>query len=69
MKPSLIKSALALAVMAFVVAACSGGSGPKGIATLGSDFLRAFNQGPNDTPLDASALKLTLTPTIEPFDP
>ena len=41
----------------------------QGIDSLGSDFVRAFNQDPNDTPLDASDLSLTLTPTIEPFDP
>ena len=41
----------------------------NGIDTLGPDFVRAFNQNPNDEPLDASELKLRLTPEREPFNP
>ena len=41
----------------------------KDIETLGDDFVQAFNQDPNDEPLDASERDLTLNPTIEPFNP
>lgn len=41
----------------------------QGIDSLGSGFVEAFEQGPNDTPVDASEVELTLTPGIEPFDP
>jgi hypothetical protein len=59
-----------LVVGALALAACDDdGSTAQGIDTLGDDFVRAFNQDPNDEPLDASELTLTLTPTIEPFDP
>jgi hypothetical protein len=55
---------------AIALAACDDDdSTSQGIETLGDDFVRAFNQDPNDEPLDASELTLTLTPTIEPFDP
>ena len=46
-----------------------GGGTPQGIDTLGTDFTRAFNLGPNDQPLDSSTLSLVATPLIEPFDP
>jgi len=58
-----------------VLAGCndSGGGGgvpaKKGIATLGADFVKAFNQAPNAEPFDAQDIKLTQTPGIEPFDP
>jgi hypothetical protein len=53
---------------AFVVA-CDNNSANSGINSLGSDFVRAFNQDPNDEPLDASELTLAMTPTREPFNP
>jgi len=57
-----------------VLAGCNesgGGDVPakKGIATLGADFVKAFNQAPNAEPFDAQDIKLTQTPGIEPFDP
>ena len=64
-----------LLLVAFGLAACddSGdgddGGTPEGIETLGDDFQRAFNQSPNDEPLDASTLTIPSTPRIEPFDP
>lgn len=65
-----IARGLAVLVLLGGLAACgSSASVRTGIQTLGADFVRAFNQSRNDVPLDASALKLTLTPTIEPFDP
>jgi hypothetical protein len=66
-----LKSA-ALALSLLAVAACDGGGGGgsvSGIASLGADFVRAFNQNPNDTPLDAQAVSLTLTPQATPFNP
>lgn len=41
----------------------------QGIASLGTDFVRAFQQERNAEPFDASELTLTLTPTREPFNP
>ena len=63
-----------LVVAALGLSACDdngndGGSSADGIDTLGGDFVQAFNQDPNDEPLDASDLDLTLTPSVEPFDP
>jgi hypothetical protein len=64
------RAAVLLVVGALALAACDDDdSMAQGIETLGDDFERAFNQDPNDEPLDASELTLTLTPTIEPFDP
>jgi hypothetical protein len=61
-----------LVVGALALAACDDDdSTAQGIETLGDDFVRAFNQDPNERtgPLDANDVDLTLTPTIEPFDP
>lgn len=66
------RAALLLAAGALALAACDdndNGGSAQGIQTLGDDFVRAFAQDLNDEPLDASALQLTLTPEIEPFDP
>ena len=55
-----------------VLVACdnaSGGQVTGGIASLGSDFLAAFNQGPNDTPIPLTDVTLPQTPMIEPFNP
>lgn len=59
-----------------ILSGCNGSDGggggvpaKMGIATLGADFVKAFNQAPNDEPFDAQAIKLTQTPRIEPFDP
>ena len=41
----------------------------QGIASLGSDFVRAFNQSPNDTPIPLDDVNLVLTQDIEPFNP
>lgn len=41
----------------------------RGIATLGKDFVRMFNKDRNSEPVDAQSVKMTLTPTIEPFNP
>lgn len=64
---------LGLVTMAFL-AGCNGSDGggvpvKKGIATLGADFVKAFNQDRNDEPFDAQDIKLKQTPKIEPFDP
>ena len=70
LRPS--RAAVLLVAGALLLAACDddgNGTMSKGIDTLGDDFVRAFSQDRNDVPLDASALTLTLTPGIEPFDP
>ena len=64
-----IKLTLILTSLTGALVACGGGGGTSGIASLGSDFVRAFSQAPNDTPLDPTQLALVLTPTVEPFDP
>jgi hypothetical protein len=66
---SLSQISLVVAISAGLVACGSKGGGQKGIRSLGPDFVRAFNQGPNAEPFDASELRLTRTPKIEPFDP
>lgn len=64
------RAAVLLVAGALALAACDDDSSTaEGIETLGDDFVRAFRQDPNDQPLDASELDLTLTPAIEPFDP
>jgi hypothetical protein len=69
-EPRQIARGLAVVLLLGGLAACgSSASVRTGIQTLGADFVRAFNQSRNDMPLDASALNLTLTPAIEPFDP
>lgn len=50
------------------VAACDSSS-PRGIATLGKGFVRVFYMDRNAEPVDAQSVKMTLTPTIEPFNP
>lgn len=44
-----------------------GGGGLTGIETLGEDFVRVFNQDPNDEPIPIDEITLTKTPSIEPF--
>ena len=59
-----------LAMVALV--ACdnaTGGQVSQGITSLGSDFVRAFNQNPNDTPIPLDNVTLIQTPSIEPFNP
>lgn len=50
------------------VAACDT-KAKEGIASLGTDFVRMFNMDRNAEPVDAQDVEMTLTPTIEPFDP
>ncbi len=68
----------ALGLTLLAVAACDGGGGGGGgdgdgsqscIASFGADFVKAFNQSPNDTPLDAQDVSLTLTPKATPCNP
>ncbi|MEO0911778.1 MAG: hypothetical protein AAFY59_02135 [Pseudomonadota bacterium] len=66
---SLLRPIPLLFAAAALVAACDGDGPLSGINTLGQDFVRAFNQGPNDTPLDTDALTLRLTPRVTPFNP
>ena len=67
---SLIRNAgFGLLAMAALVACDSATGGKMGIASLGSDFVRAFNQNPNDTPIPLDDVTLVLTPTVEPFNP
>lgn len=47
----------------------TGGQLGKGITSLGSDFVRAFNQDRNDTPISLENVTLLQTPEIEPFNP
>ncbi|SLN13250.1 hypothetical protein ROJ8625_00390 [Roseivivax jejudonensis] len=62
---------------ALVMAACdeSGGGNDddddtaQGIDTLGDGFVAAFNADPNDDPVDAQDVSLTLTPGAQPFNP
>ncbi len=62
---------LSFLMLGFVLlAACdSNNTVGRGIASLGADFSKAFNQDRNDTPFDADEISLKATPTIEPFNP
>lgn len=62
------RSIWALGFLTLIVA-CSSSNPITGIATLGNGFVNAFNQGPNDTPVDPDTITLSLTPNVEPFDP
>ena len=66
MKTRLTLSLLLIGVIG--VAACDRAS-PKGINTLGKDFVRMFNKDRNSEPVDAQSVRMTLTPLIEPFNP
>lgn len=64
----MFKTLTCISVALVVLAACDRPN--RGIQTLGSDFVKAFRQAPNDTTiLDPSKLRLVLTPRIEPFNP
>ncbi len=71
MRLSKVMFGLALGGLGLLLAACDddNGSDRSGIESLGSDFVNAFQADPNSTPVDAQDVDLTLTPTIEPFDP
>lgn len=64
----MLKSLTLISTLLFV-AACDSSNPLRGIASLGPDFVRSFNQAPTDVPLDASALQLAMTPMAEPFNP
>lgn len=57
-----------LLVAAVGVSACDN-NGPRGINSLGKDFVRMFKMDRNDEPVDAQSVKMRLTPYIEPFNP
>ncbi len=61
------KLILSAAVLLFV-AACGGGGG-KGIASLGSGFVKAFNAPSFSEPVDPDNISLTVDPTADPFNP
>lgn len=66
----MLKNISILAVCAAVLVACGGGGGVvNGLAQLGGDFNRAFQQNPNDTPISLENIALALTPEREPFNP
>jgi predicted small secreted protein len=71
-KADIMKTHLSLSLLligAIGVAACDNNTTPKGINTLGKAFVRMFNQDRNSEPVDAQSVPMTLTPTIEPFNP
>ena len=70
---------VALLASGLLLAACDGDGGgggggdgggdPQGIASLGQDFVNAFNLAATDEPVDAQSVDLVLTPMAEPFNP
>lgn len=65
---------IAVLSAAVLVAACdSSDSGDddsaSGIKTLGDAFVAMFNADPNDEPVDAQSVNLTVDPTADPFNP
>ncbi len=71
MQLSRAKLGLALGGFGLLLAACDGDSGSNrsGIDSLGSEFVNAFRADANAVPVDAEDVSMTLSPTIEPFDP
>ena len=72
MRISRLRLGLGLVGLAVLVAACDDDGSTadsRGISSLGDDFGEAFAADPNSDPVDAQDVNLTLTPTIEPFDP
>lgn len=70
--PHMIRTTGYALLAAVTLVACdsaTGGQLSQGITSLGSDFVRAFNQAPNDEPISLDNVNLVLTPTIEPFNP
>lgn len=65
------RSLVLLTLGALALAACddNGTVNKRGINGLGDCFVDAFNRDRNDEPIDASGCDLTLTPTVEPFNP
>lgn len=66
-----LKLSIALAAMLALAAACDDDNDTtvtRGVDSLGSDFVRAFNADPNDEPVNAQDVDLELTPRVEPFD-
>ncbi len=61
-----MKHAIALGLGLVFLAACGGGA-QRGIETLGAVFQQAFNQGPNDAPLDISNAGLQVQFNEDPF--
>lgn len=65
-----MKKSLALLIVGgLTLSACGsgGGNAGNGINSLGSFFVRAFNQSPNDEPLSLEGQSLPQFPTLEPF--
>ncbi len=57
------------ALLLVVLAACGGGKKAiGGIQRLGATFQQAFNQGPNDAPIDISNAGLSVDLTQDPFE-
>jgi hypothetical protein len=64
-----MKTRLALLLIGIIGVAACDSSPAKGINTLGKTFVQMFNKDRNSEPVDAQSVKMTLTPTIEPFNP
>ena len=65
----MLKSISVLVVLGGVLVACGSSGGLNGIAQLGRDFVRAFNQDRNDEPISLAGVTLPQLPTREPFNP
>ncbi|MCZ4368599.1 hypothetical protein [Sulfitobacter dubius] len=65
----MLKNISILVLLGGVLVACGGGNGLNGIASLGSDFARAFAQDRNDEPISLAGVSLPQFPTREPFNP
>lgn len=56
-----------IAVLSFILVACDNLASGF-VREFGTDFQRAFDQSPNDTPLDPTGFNLVLTPLVDPFN-
>ncbi|MEM5544405.1 hypothetical protein WNY61_16835 [Sulfitobacter sp. AS92] len=65
----MLKNISILVLLGGVLVACGSSGAVNGIAALGADFVRAFNQDPNDEPISLAGVSLPKFPTREPFNP
>lgn len=66
----MLKNISILVITAGILVSCGGSSGPaSGMALLGSDFIRAFQQDRNDEPISLENVALRMTEQRESFNP
>lgn len=65
---------IAVLAVSMIVAACDSSDSDdddtaSGVESFGSAFVAMFAADPNDEPVDAQSVDLTVDPTADPFNP